>query len=276
MKYSIKFYKGCRTLERADEIIIKYDKKSAGLLDFVQKWNEDQRIIVDITELEDIESNLDIFAAAAGIHPEFAVMLHSTQNYEPIAALKLPFFFIDGVNCYDDLVGQITLGVSDVYILNELCFNLDEISKYCHENKVQIRVYPNVAQSASNFAVDEFKKFFIRPDDISFYEEYIDVIEFFGPLDKQPVLYDIYTDERWIGNLNDVILGLTKEIDNKTVVPYFGEARQKCRKRCIFGRCDICGSVEALAATLKDKELGLIKSKAKHIENENAETVEET
>lgn len=263
MKFAIKFYKGCRVLENADEIIIKYTKKTSKLIDFVQEW-KGHRIIVDVTELDNIEDNLSIFKAAYDIHNSFAIMLLYGQEVVNIAEMNIPFFFIDGVNSLDDLVGQIRLGVSDVYILNELCFNLDKISKLCHDNNVLVRVYPNVAQSASKFPVDNFTKFFIRPDDIMFYKDYIDVIEFYGQLNKQPVLYDIYRDERWLDNLDNIIIGLDKGIDNRTIVPYFGEARAKCQKRCIYSRCDVCGSVANLAGTLKEKGLGLTKGKAKH------------
>ena len=62
MKFAIKFYQGCRTLKKADEIIIRYNEKSASLIDFIQKWVEHQRIIVDITKLETpIEECLTIF-----------------------------------------------------------------------------------------------------------------------------------------------------------------------------------------------------------------------
>ena len=59
MKFAIKFYKGCRVLENADEIIIKYTKKTSKLIDFVQEW-ESHRIIVDVTELDNIEDNYSV------------------------------------------------------------------------------------------------------------------------------------------------------------------------------------------------------------------------
>ena len=43
--------------------------------------------------------------------------------------------------------------------------------------------------------MNTFQQFYIRPDAVQLYEEFVDVFEFFGPLDKQPVLYDIYYDE---------------------------------------------------------------------------------
>ena len=139
MKFAIKFYRGCRTLQKADEIIIRYNEKSASLIDFVQKWEEHQRIIVDITELETpIEECLTIFEEARKLHKEFAVLLSYNQDYVELAEMNIPFFFIEGVSCLDDLANQIRLGVSDVYIINELGFNLEKISELCHKNNVQV------------------------------------------------------------------------------------------------------------------------------------------
>lgn len=113
---------------------------------------------------------------------------------------------------------------------------------------------------------------------MEFYEDYIDIIEFWGSIDKQAVLYDIYNDERWLGYLNDVILGFSEEelIDDKTIVPYFGEARAGCEKRCVFGRCDICSIIKELAFTLEEKDLGLVKKKPRRVQyEENVEINED-
>ena len=268
MKFAIKFYQGCRTLTKADEIIIRYTEKSANLIDFVQKWGEHQRIIVDITELSTpIEQSLAIFEEAKKAHKEFAILMSCTQDCVDLAEMNIPYFFIEGVNCLDDLESQVRLGVSDVYILNELGFNLEKISDFCHKNNVQIRAYPNVAQSAAKLPTNELSKFFIRPDAVQLYEDYVDVFEFFGPLDKQPVLYDIYRDERWLGNLNEVILGLNRVVNNQTIMPYFDTSRIKCNKRCNLSKCDICTAVEDLCKTLEEKGLGLTRKKARHNEH---------
>ena len=39
--------------------------------------------------------------------------------------------------------------------------------------------------------IDPYLKFFIRPNDIELYAQYIDTIEFWGPEDRQDVLFEI-------------------------------------------------------------------------------------
>jgi hypothetical protein len=264
MYFAILYYKDCRVLPYADEIIIQYKEKTVNLIDFVQKYNESQRIVIDITQLKDIEENLDIFKAAWKVHPQFAVLLSREQNYVDIAEMGIPFFFIEGASCMDDLLGIVHLGVSDVYIVNELGFDLERVSSYCHSLNIKVRVYPNVAQSSTKFNINNLTKFFIRPDAMKLYSKFIDVIEFFGPLDKQPVLFDIYTDERWLGNLSEIIIGLKEPIDNQTLVPYFDAVRTNCRKICAIEKCNTCNAARDFGKALETKDVGIRRRKADH------------
>lgn len=263
MKFAVKFYKDCRILPQVDEIIIQYNEKNPNLIKFVQEYKEDQRIVINITELSNIEDNLNIFEAAFKAHPHFAILLSQKQNIADIAEMNIPFFFLEGASCLDDMAAMVNAGVSDLYVINELAFNIVEVSEYCHKKNVSVRVYPNVAQSLSRLNnINSLTKFFVRPDAVQVYSPYVDVMEFFGPLDKQPVLYEIYRDERWQGNLDDIIIGLNKHIDNKTIVPYFDIIRLKCGKVCSFEKCSICSAVEKFGNTLQTKEIGIRKRKA--------------
>ena len=271
MKYSIRYCRGSRVLDTADELIIKYNMKDVThLLDFIKTRDEKQRIVVDITQTKE-EISVKTLSAAASIHKNFAVLLSIKQtNLLPdLDEACISFFFAEGAGDLDTLAGMLNLGVSDVYIINELGFFMDKIKFLC--KNVNIRVYPNVAQSSTDLHIDNFKKFYIRPEDVAFYEEYVDVMEFFGPLDKQAILYEIYKKGVWNGDLNDLILGLKFHIDNQTFVPYFGKSRTVCNKRCAVGRCGLCDNIKSLSETLERKGLGLRKKKNEY--NTNEETL---
>lgn len=254
MQYAINFYQGCRVLDKADEIIIKYPKKNPELLHFIKKLKPEQRLIVNILDLDDIEDNLEIFKAAQKEHKNFALLTSKSDidiiNY---SSENIKFFFIEGVDCLDEMVSQIRLGVSDIYVINELGFSITKIASLCHDLNIKIRVYPNVAQSRTELAIPSISKFFIRPDDVDLYEDYIDVFEFFGPLDKQPVLYDIYNDKKWLGNLDQVIIGLTKKTPNTAILPCFGTSRLTCQKRCSFNKCNICTTIGDIANEIDER-----------------------
>lgn len=168
------------------------------------------------------------------------------------------FFFETHIYTWDQLYGYTNLGVTDLYIVSGLGFELEEIKKFLdkYENKPQVRVFPNVAQS--NFKdIDNLKKFWIRPEDTKYYEDYVDVYEFYGEPNKQRVYYDIYfKDKEWNGPLNEIIIDLDSDIKSPTIVPRFGVNRINCRQRCLKGRsCNMCKTIEILAEHFK--EVGL-------------------
>jgi tetratricopeptide (TPR) repeat protein len=83
-------------------------------------------------------------------------------------ALKLPWFSGLFAHTWDQLHYLISLGVSDIYVVEDLCFELPAVAKECHKHNIRVRVIPNVAQSSIN-ASAPLKKFFIRPEDIDIY-----------------------------------------------------------------------------------------------------------
>ena len=259
MKYSIKFYKGCRMLSKVDEISIIYDKKDAQILKFGKKY-KNARIVADCTSLtyEELLDNIEIFKTASN-NFEFVVKINYEQKdiLPDLTDNMIKYFFADHVNTVDKLRGFINLGVSDIYVIDELAFSLGKIAPMCHDNKVNIRVFPNVAQSSTSIPNDTFKNFFIRPEDISAYEDYVDYCEFWGPLDRQSVLFKIYKEGQWLGSLNTLILGLEREIPNTCIVPYFGRARVNCDKRCAYGKCEVCSNIKDLADVLEHRDFGI-------------------
>lgn len=251
MKFAIKFYNGCRVLNRASEIILRYDEIHKKLVSYVEEYTKGQRIVIDITNYNSetiLEDNLNIWKATKEKHNKFAVKLNENQIplMKELHQAGIDYFLDTKVDTLDKLHALYILGVSDVYICNELAFSLKDISKYCKERNINIRVYPNIAQSScEQFEMDNFKKFFIRPEDVYLYEPYIDIFEFYTDrLDKQSVLYDIYKDEKWLGDLSQLILGLQENIVNTAILPDFAEARLNCRKRCNLGQCGTCDRIK--------------------------------
>lgn len=280
MKYAFRFFKESSQIKSADEVIIRYNQKTVELIDFAKKMDEKQRLIVNITELENKEDSLNIFKGAAAAHPNFALLTSITDvNIIDYDEENIKFFFIEGASTVDELTGQLNLGVSDIYVINELGFSLKEVSKKCHDKNVQVRVFPNVAQSATELPTSNFKKFFVRPDDIFIYEEFVDVFEFFGNIKKQDVLYAIYKDEKWLGDLSVLILGLKEPVLNTAIMPYFGSIRSECHKRCsLGGKCDICGVIKSLAKKMEEKGMEIRherKIDEDISENDSPETLED-
>lgn len=84
---------------------------------------------------------------------------------------------------------MINTGVSDIFITNDLGFDLDRVSKVAKDNKdIQIRCYLNLSQAYSKNNTG-FTDFFIRPEDMNEYSQYINIGEFWMGEEQQNILY---------------------------------------------------------------------------------------
>jgi hypothetical protein len=168
---------------------------------------------------------------------------------------QIPFFFADFVNNWERLYQIVENNPTDVYICEDLAFDIINVSDFLKRRGIRIRAIPNVAQSSwSNCPT--VKKFFIRPEDVQFYEEYIDTFEFFGNNDK--IYYKIYAEDKfWFGNLGELILsGSDLKLDSRAVLPYFATTRLNCNHKCLKGGfCKMCEVCENLSKTMSEKEL---------------------
>lgn len=128
-------------------------------------------------------------------------------------------------------------------------FNAKIISFYAKKNNKSLRSFCNICESSWD-ETPSLKTFFIRPEDIDLYNNYIDTFEFYAdPTDATKIntLYEIYTkDKSWFGKLNEIILGYEGDEDNRFIIPRFGEQRLNCDKSCIKNIkpfCRICDRI---------------------------------
>lgn len=273
MNYAINWFKDFAYEDEIQEIIIKYDSNKypilteyiSALIDFVKSKRQDLRIVVDVTHMTAIElkRTINVFKTCYEIHPNITFMISRTvECMRRVEENKLPFFYCEKVNTIDALNQYISEGVTDVYITDELAFSLSDIKYNICKNKVKIRVFPNVAQSSVSRAdgIKSITKFFIRPEDVKYYEDCVDVMEFFGSADKQNTLYKIYKEQKWRGPLNLIISGYNPEDNieiNSSIIPTFGQVRKNCHKKCGYtsSGCQICIAAEHVARSLAEKGL---------------------
>lgn len=247
MKYAANFLKGIK-LDNFNEIIINYNNQDRELVNFIAK-NEGKRITLKILDVNSFAQTrewekINLIGAAA----QLSVCLGEAQSFAPISSseqecidnLEVPFFFGKIATCFEELNYLLEAGAAEVYLAEGICFNLLRARWVCDSYGAQIRVFPNVAQSRKGTGA-ALKKFFIRPEDVGVYEEFIDTFEFWGNLDRQEVLQMIYSSGCWNNELSALILDLDLAIDNKYIVSSFGKARSTCDHRCLKGeKCRIC------------------------------------
>lgn len=274
--FCLNFKRGRKYLDVVDEIIIKYHP-SENLLDFLIE-HKDQRIILDIEDkknffdthgietLAAIKINVDnpdnwVLRLPKILDNDFTL---DKDEIDKIRKTNLPFFFNEYIDRWDILDGYLNLGVTDVYIVNELGFELEKVYEIAHKYNTKVRVFPNMAQS-SWFLTPDLKKFFIRPEDIEDYEKYVDVFEIFERQEPAiaETLYKVYAiDKQWFGRLEEIIGDFHADLDGRFLHPRWVDRRVKCGKKCLKGSmCDMCDTMAGLGESLE--KAGIIVSKPK-------------
>jgi len=258
MKYSLNYNQNTEYAEcisKANEWNIVYNSKDTTLLEFLN-LHKDKRINIYFKEKVEQKFLEDLCDKYNNIYLKLNYQEYKDFFLDEQNKPKIRFFFDIEINDIDILNGVLKLGVTDVYLVENLCFELKELSTIIHSYNTSIRVYPNVAQSKW-YNTPALKKFFIRPEDIDFYEDYIDTIELYN-VDKQiDIYYNIYAiKKKWFGKLNEIIIDFNSEIDNKYIIPRFAEMRIKCNKKCFKGgRCRRCDIIEQLSDSLEAGEI---------------------
>ena len=270
MKYCLRYQKyNTKLMKKIDEILITYNKTDTTLLDFLEKYN-DKRIIIAINDFNSFKetNEINIFKSIKEAYPQYNFVLRFSEideeTLEIVKKYSIPFFMRKFVNDWDTFIGFINLGVSDIYIVETLGFEINKCGEIAHQNNINIRVFPNVAQSQYKNTPD-IKKFFIRPEDTIEYESYVDVYEFICDIEQEETMYNIYNkDKKWFGELKEIIVGFNDDLDGRYIIPRFAQARISCGKKCLKnGLCNTCQTVKDLSNTLKEHDIVVYTDKIK-------------
>ena len=265
MKYCINYSNKSHIIDKVDEILIRYDKNK--ILELFTQFipaHLNQRVIIQLIEENNIDTIVNNLKKIISIYNEnkdikFDIQLpfYNQKFMEELKDTNLKYFFKAAANSWDKFTGLISQNVSDIYITDELAFELDKVAEIAHKNNIKVRIYPNVAQSRWD-KLSDILKFFIRPEDIEMYEPYVDVCEFYGDKAQQiDTYYKIYQeDKKWFGDLQEIIIGLDSKIDSRYIIPRFAEKRIKCGKDCLKGgKCEMCKRILDLSEQLENAHL---------------------
>lgn len=221
-------------------------------------------------EMEINNKDIEIIKALMEKYPQSKIVLalpeYSPQLEQFCVEQGLPHYYQEQISTIDRFNGFLSLDVTDIFIANELGFSLNRIKPKAEHYGKALRCYCNVCESSWWEDVDHcsLKTFFIRPEDIDLYSNYIDTFEFYLPDDNVPrinTLYEIYAQKkRWFGRYDELIFGYDGEEDGRYMIPDFGIRRLYCGKECAYvadsvPSCHICDRISELCKTLKDHDL---------------------
>lgn len=255
MKYAVAYNPSFRHLNEVDEIIFpEWDKIKEDISIITNKVKPEQKVIINLDwyglEAEDAIPYLNKLKQE---HSNLLVQIHSKQNdfIQILQDNEINFMFTNICANYESVYGAIEKGAEELYIAEDLGFDLEELQKIRIKYNVKFRVFPDVGQTDQDFknAIPALTKFWIRPEDTELYENYVDVFEFYTRGDRLSVIYEIYSKRQWKGEIGQLITDCDLKIDNTTIAPYFARHRLSCRRKCLVdkGYCNMCFQIENLA-----------------------------
>lgn len=173
-------------------------------------------------------------------------------------------FFFDytfPISNFTDLHFVIDMGVSDIFMADDLVYCLPDVKKICEKNNIQTRLVLNLIPITLPNKGRDVTSFIPRPMDTKFLSKFIDIFEFDcgDPYDwhEFEVLLKIYYHKHyWFGDLTE----LNEDIDlpfgfpDDQIDPHLTEFRHNCNRSCDRGRrCTYCQDVYNLAEVFVEK-----------------------
>ena len=269
MKYAVSWQSNFRHLKDVDEIIFESESDSqlSQIEDLIQPH---QTAIVKLDTLPENQIAIvlpNLLTLKTDINDRLVVMINLAQEkfIDVLTEYNIKFMFSNYARTKEGFFAMAEAGACSIYVVEELAFNLKDLQYIREHFNTGIRIFPDIAQSTkgSGKYINPLTKFFIRPEDLELYEDLIDVCEFYHLGDQLSVIYEIYRQGQWLGNLSDIILSLDMDIENTTIAPHFGKMRVNCNKCCLCGRCFICTEIAELAEKFKEADLEIIKKRKK-------------
>ena len=144
MKYCVDYFRHIEGLDQADEYTIKYSKKNDILITFLEE-NKDKIINLTIEEkLDDVDYKT--LKAIYGTFSNFRLRFefYDSNEIENIVECGIPFFFGNRVNNWDEFLGLVDLGVTDIYVVEDMCFDLERVAEIAQKENIKLRKYANV------------------------------------------------------------------------------------------------------------------------------------
>ena len=252
---------------KAGSFDIVYNSDTSTVEDFAAFVGKfpDKRIIVSFSD--GFKVNIAKTLDAIGRRVSFRVKSEDIMSVQEASESHLEVFFDSDAPAYNwaTLEAMLALGVSDVYISDDLCYQLDDVRAKCDESNVDMRIVLNrIPARYPGYSTDPTTPVY-RPEDADLVDRYYDWVEFdcgkpykFNELD---VYSHVWFDKgKWNGDLGEINKDLAMPFPNKSLVPEFSSYKANCGLRCkrsVKSKCRRCGQFLEIAQMLQDKGVAL-------------------
>lgn len=187
-------------------------------------------------------------------------------NVEMLQDLGVRFFFDRDVVAYNriSLSYYISLGVSDVYLADDLWYSLKDTYDRCNKSGVKVRAILNRIPMMWPNRGNDARAMIFRPEDFDLYSPFVDVAEFdcwdedgkVYNFSKSSVLFRTYFEKRrWCGDLGEINSDIFMPVPNEALLPEFTKNKLSCGLRCMDGgSCKKCRGLLDIAYSMDKKD----------------------
>ena len=259
--------------ERTDEFNIRFNPNRNSiekLLEFCEAF-PNKRINIEYT---DNNPKIPDILGLRVKHPEVYCRVKdgNMAKCAELIAQGVPAFMDSDLPAgnFSELGLFLSLGVSDIYIVDDLCYNMSDVYELCHERGIQTRMILNNIPSVIRDAGSYIKSPIFPPECVHLLDRYIDVAEFDcgKPFDwhRLGVYYRAWFERKdWHGNLQEIINGLNIPIPNDSLITDdWINFKMHCGRRCdarATSKCRKCEQMFNIATSLASKQIGVRREK---------------
>ena len=237
---------------------------------FDQTQNKLDNLFDFLTKYKDIRFNIlpkdmtkQQMLVADSVNPNIYFRIAQSEDIEFFDFLKennLKFFldYPAAASCFTSLEQQILLGVTDVYIADDLCYNLEKAKKACEKHGVRTRMVLNLIPSRRYDKSTNPKTPYFIPETVDELSKYIDVGEFdSSSWAKITTYYKIWFQrQEWKEDLRFIYKDLELDIPNQSLIPNFLYFKMNCGYKCSYGSpCNKCEQFVEIAKNLASKNI---------------------
>lgn len=239
--------------------------KIEDLIEFIQEY-ENKRINISFPEGVHLPTLKSICAVSDNIYVR--LMASDMMIVADLQQNDIKFFFDAsmGVGNYTNLDAFIRLGVSDIYPVDDLCYNINEVAEYCHSKGIKLRLILNSIPATTFDKGINPRSSIYRPQDIDMLNKYYDTFEFNcgEPYDwaKFNVLYRTWFERKhWHGQISEINDDVHMDFHNDTVYPDITNYKIVCGRKCnqrIGSYCKKCEQWLEVGQIFEDKRIKFI------------------
>ena len=246
MNFCLSWNQSGTYLDQADEIKVPWIHKDK-IPNMVERYPDAVFILQHMYTPEKIDWDEyeELFDQCDG---NLIICLNNVRDCAYAYEKDLPFYYGYPIQTYEDFNSLILLDPYYIIPGAPLFFNLE----YLKNQGASLRIFPNVC-TLSNFPLTNKETgIWVRPEDIDYYDRYVDACEFFiESLEQERALFNIYKkDKQFIGAIGLIINDLLgSNVENDLINSEFIPVRTYCKQKCQSheNNCHICQNLFYLA-----------------------------